>query len=174
MHRQIIMSHNLVSEIQKMLTRSKIGKHIAFPRDQTSIITVCLSMAPLTQKPSPYLCPNPKTILWLAGGYMQGVKHTGSTGFTFRKGDDSGPAAGSGQRILVFDWGFTKPCLIWLLAGQEVPCGICEILGTMLRHSMSSPNVVGGGAGALSSVWGWTPAGMLNLDVPYFVSCSRK
>jgi hypothetical protein len=50
MHRRIIMSHNVVTEIKKMLTQSKIGTVIAFHRDVTSQIPICLSLSPLIQE----------------------------------------------------------------------------------------------------------------------------
>jgi hypothetical protein len=62
MHRRIIVSHNLVTEIKKELTHSKIGKQIAFHIDMRSKITVCLSVPPLMLEPSPCLRPNPKSI----------------------------------------------------------------------------------------------------------------
>jgi len=169
-HRRIITSHNLVTEIKKKRTRSKSGKQIAFHQQMTSIITLCLSIPPLTQEPSPCLRLNPKSIWWLAGGYKQGWKLTGSTGFAFSKSNVSGSAAGSRPDMVVFDCGFTEPSRIWLLPGREVPCGICNIPETMSSLSISSPNVVGGGAEASSSVWGWTTTGTLNWVVPYFLS----
>jgi len=65
--RQVIMSHNSVTEIKKTLTHSKIGTQIAFHRDITSKIQVCLFNSPLTQEPSPCLSPNSISISWLAG-----------------------------------------------------------------------------------------------------------
>jgi hypothetical protein len=62
MHRWIIMTHTLVTEIKKKLTQSDIGKHLAFHRDKTSKITVCLSILPQMQEPSPSLCRNPISI----------------------------------------------------------------------------------------------------------------
>jgi len=62
MHRRIIMSHNLVTEIKKELTHSKIGKQLAFPHDEMSKISVCISILPQTQEPSPSLCRNPIAI----------------------------------------------------------------------------------------------------------------
>jgi len=58
MHRWIIVSHNCVTEIKKQLTRSEIGKQLAFHRDRTSKITVCTSILLRTQEPSPYLHRN--------------------------------------------------------------------------------------------------------------------
>jgi hypothetical protein len=52
----------LVTEIKKKQTRSKIGKQIAFHKQMTSKITLCLSIPRLMQEPSPCLCPNPKSI----------------------------------------------------------------------------------------------------------------
>jgi len=49
MHRQIIMTHNFVTEIKKKLTGSEIGKQLAFQPDRTSKITVCISILPQTQ-----------------------------------------------------------------------------------------------------------------------------
>jgi len=62
MQRQIIMSHNFVTEIKNKLTRSEIGKQLAFQRDRTSQITVCISILPQTQEPSPSLRRNPISI----------------------------------------------------------------------------------------------------------------
>jgi len=62
MHRWIIMSHNLVTEIKEKLTRSKIGKQLAFHHDQTSKGAVCTAILPQTQEPSPYLRRNPISI----------------------------------------------------------------------------------------------------------------
>jgi hypothetical protein len=58
MHSRIIMSHNVVTEIKQKLTHSKIGKHLASHRDQTPKSTVCTSIVPQTQEPSPSLCQN--------------------------------------------------------------------------------------------------------------------
>jgi len=60
MQRQIIISDNLVTEIKKMLTHNKIGKHIAFYKDMMLKITVCLSIHPQTQELSPGVRLNPK------------------------------------------------------------------------------------------------------------------
>jgi len=43
---------------------------------------------------------------------MQGYKVTGSTGFAFSNGDESGSAAGSPLDMLDFDCDFTEPSLI--------------------------------------------------------------
>jgi hypothetical protein len=62
MHRRIIMSQNLVTDIKQKLTRSPIGKQLAFHHDQTSKSTVCTSIVPQTQEPSPSLRRNPISI----------------------------------------------------------------------------------------------------------------
>jgi len=62
MHRQIIMSHNLVTEIMPKLTRSKIGIQLAFHRDQTSKSTFCTTILPQTLEPLPSLRWNPISI----------------------------------------------------------------------------------------------------------------
>jgi hypothetical protein len=85
---------------------------------------------------------------------MQGYILTGSTGFNFSKGDVSGSAAGSRADIFQFDCGFTKPGLIYLHPGWEVPCGICKVAGTISRHSRSSTNDVSADATVSSSVCG--------------------
>ena len=72
MHRQIIISHNLVTEIKKKLTRSSFGKHVAFHRDQTSKITVCISILLQTEERSPSVRWNPISLWYSAGGYVQG------------------------------------------------------------------------------------------------------
>ena len=58
---------------------------------------------------------------------MQGSQLTGSTGFAFQIGDESGSAAGARLAIPVFDCGFPEPSLISLLPEREVPGGICDI-----------------------------------------------
>jgi uncharacterized membrane protein YwaF len=62
MHRQIMISHNFVTEIQQKLTSRKIGKQLAFHCDQASKITVCTAILPLRQEPSPSLRRNPISI----------------------------------------------------------------------------------------------------------------
>jgi len=76
--------------------------------------------------------------------------------------------------ILVFDCGFPKPSLIWLIPGREVPCGICVIPGRMSRNYITSQNVVRAGAATSSSVCSWITAGTLNSYMPYVLSLSRK
>ena len=65
--RQIIMSHNLVIEINKKLTLSKISTQIAFHRDVLSKTTICNIIPLLMQEPSPSLCLNLISMLRLAG-----------------------------------------------------------------------------------------------------------
>jgi len=67
MHRQIILSENLVTEIKDMLTRSKIDNQIAFQRGMTLKIQICLSIPPMTLDPSSCLDPNLISVWWLAG-----------------------------------------------------------------------------------------------------------
>jgi len=64
MHRRIIMSRNLVTKTQKKLTESKIGRQIAFHRDMTSKMSICVSIPPLAEEPSPCLRPNPICLCW--------------------------------------------------------------------------------------------------------------
>jgi len=52
------MSHNLVTEIKKSLSCSKIVTGITFPIELTSKVTICLSIPPVTLKLSTSLCPN--------------------------------------------------------------------------------------------------------------------
>jgi len=67
MHRWIIMSHNLVTEIKEILTRSKIGTQFASHRDMMSKIQICLYIIPMMQGPSPCLRPDTISIWWLVG-----------------------------------------------------------------------------------------------------------
>jgi len=62
--RRIIMSHNLVTEIQKILTLSKIGTRFAFQGDMSSKLTIRLSIPPATQEPSRILGAKPISV-WL-------------------------------------------------------------------------------------------------------------
>jgi len=105
---------------------------------------------------------------------MEGWKLTGGTGFTLRIGDESGSAAGARPTIPVSDYGFPEPSLIWQLRSREVTCGICHIPGTISRHSISTPNVVGAGVAASLSVCGLTTAGTFNSDVLDFLSLALK
>jgi hypothetical protein len=63
MHRPIIIFHNLVTETKRKLTRSKIGKQIAFPRDISSKIAIYPSNLPGMYKPLLYLWANP-IVVW--------------------------------------------------------------------------------------------------------------
>ena len=56
------MSHNLVTEIKKTLTCSKVGPHFAFNRDRSSKLTLWLSTPTVTWEPSPYLRPYPISV----------------------------------------------------------------------------------------------------------------
>ena len=174
MHRQIIMSHNLVTEISIKQRCSKISKQVAVHWDLTSKITDCQSISPQMQKLSPCLHPNQKSVWWVGGGYLQGWKLTGSTGIACSRDDISRTEVGSRLGMLLINCGFTESSLIWLLCGQEVPCGICDIPRTMSTHSISSANVAGVGAVGSSSVCGWKTAGTLNVDMPYSFSLSQK
>jgi len=53
------MSHNLVTEIKKMLTRSEIGTSITFGGEKSSIVTNCAYNVPMTNEPLQYVRPNP-------------------------------------------------------------------------------------------------------------------
>jgi len=81
---------------------------------------------------------------------------------------------GPRQGILLFHCTFTKPRLIWLRPGGDVPCGISNIAGTISRHSLTSPNVVSAVVTASSSVCNRTKAGTLNSDVTYILSVPGK
>jgi len=80
---------------------------------------------------------------------MYGHKIMGSSGFTFSIDDESGAVAGARPAIPVSDSGFPEPNLIWMIPGRDVPCGICDILGTISSDSLSSPTVVGAGAASV-------------------------
>jgi hypothetical protein len=53
------MSHNLVTEIEKLLTGNTVGTQIAFIPDTLLKILVSLSIAQVMQKQQPYLHSNP-------------------------------------------------------------------------------------------------------------------
>ena len=97
-----------------------------------------------------------------------------STGFEFWFCNELGAASAWRNAICLYYCGFSDPCLIWLLPGQEVPCSIHDCPGTISRLCKSSPHVVGDGVAAVISFWGLTTARTLNLAVPYFVSLSGK
>jgi len=65
-HWWIILSHNSVSAIQKMLTHYLTGSKIALTRDMSSKIAILLSTLQVMQEPSRLLCPNPISICHLA------------------------------------------------------------------------------------------------------------
>jgi len=67
-HRQIIVSHDLVPEIETTMTGSKIGTQMAFREDMTLKIPICSSISTMTWGPSPGLCPNTIPESWVAGG----------------------------------------------------------------------------------------------------------
>ena len=52
-HRPIMVSHNLVTEIKDQLTCNKICTQIAFHRVMTSKSQICHFIPPMTQEPSP-------------------------------------------------------------------------------------------------------------------------
>jgi len=59
MHRQIIMSHNLVTEVKKMFTRRKIGTPITFRGDKSSVIGKCAGSVPMTNESLQFVYLNP-------------------------------------------------------------------------------------------------------------------
>jgi len=122
--------------------------------DDAGVATVCLSES------NGYI-----VISW--GGYQQGYELRSSTGFPCWRGAELGSTAGTRLGIFLFYCGFSEPSLLWQLPGHKVHCGICNIPGTISRHSMSSPNVLSAGATALSSVCGFTTSGTLTSDLPY-------
>ena len=81
---------------------------------------------------------------------------------------------GARPAIPLSDCRFPEPCLIWLLPGWGVHCGICNIPRTISRHSISSSHAVGAGAAVSSSIGGFTTAGTIDSVVPYILSLSRK
>ena len=59
MHRQIIMSHNVVTQIKKIVTHIKIDTLITFGGDISSIITYCAGSVQMTYEPIQYVHLNP-------------------------------------------------------------------------------------------------------------------
>jgi hypothetical protein len=80
-----------------------------------------------------------------------GVKADWFNWLCFSNIDELGCAAGSPLGMFDLDCGVTQSSLIGLHAGREVPCGLCHIPAKMSTLSVSSTNVVDGGAQASSS-----------------------
>jgi hypothetical protein len=55
----MIMSHNLVTEIKKMLTHSQLGTPITFHGDMSSIIINHACSGQMTKEPLQYVVQNP-------------------------------------------------------------------------------------------------------------------
>ena len=66
MHRLIIMSHNLVTKIEKYLTGHTIDTRIPFQIDMTSSIWIHLSLLPALHRPLPFLLLDSNSISCLA------------------------------------------------------------------------------------------------------------
>ena len=62
MHRQIIMSHNLVTEMKEKLTGNEIDAPMTFRRDTFSNMSICLFTLLAKQEPSRFVCPDPISI----------------------------------------------------------------------------------------------------------------
>jgi len=67
MHRKIIVSHSLVTEIKKRLTQTKIGTQIAFQWHLTSKWGICVCIAPVTKEPLSFLHLNRHSVCWFTG-----------------------------------------------------------------------------------------------------------
>lgn len=59
LHRHIIFPYNLVTDIKKKLTHSKIDTRIAYSSNMSSKIAIPQSFLLATKKSSPFLRPNP-------------------------------------------------------------------------------------------------------------------
>ena len=77
MHRRIIMSHSLATDIKYKLSRSTIGTQIAFRLEMPLGIVIWVSSLPARNTPSQFLCPNPISIWWVARGEIAVVKAYG-------------------------------------------------------------------------------------------------
>jgi len=62
MHKRIIMAHNVVTEIQKILTCVKVDTPITFGADMSSITTCCTGCIQMTYKPIQYVHLNPFSV----------------------------------------------------------------------------------------------------------------
>ena len=58
MHRQLIMSHNLFTDIKNQLTRRKIVTYISFYQDMKSTIPLCISISLQNKGMLRYVRPN--------------------------------------------------------------------------------------------------------------------
>jgi len=65
---------------------------------------------------------------------------------------------------------FSEPGLSWLLPGRDIPYGIVDCPGIILRVWISSTTVVGGGVAATMSVCSSTIARTINSAVSYIIS----
>ena len=83
-------------------------------------------------------------------------------------------ASGKESGMILSDYGFSEPSLIWLLSGRVVTAVIGDCPWMIARVCICSPNVVGDAVAAVVSIWGFTTAGTLKPVVPYFISRSRK
>jgi len=97
------------------------------------------------------------------GLHMQGYKLMGWTGFDFFIRDESGAAIGRADAIYLCVWGFLESCLIRLLPGWEVTCGMCDFLGSVSWVSIGWLYVVGADDAAISSICSWMTPGTFNL-----------
>jgi len=177
MHRRIIMSHNIVSEIKKIPSRIKIDTPTTFCRNITSIITYCAGCVPMTYEPIHYVHLNPFPV-WNVG--MEDICR--------------------GKRLQVQRASICWSVVNWVLRQFWEPICICEtvicgmlftygysIPGCSLRHcdfpltlsciSISSPNVAGPVACANWSNPGWMTTLTINmavLDLKSYKWCKMK
>jgi len=56
------MSHNLITEIKKMLTQSRMGTPMTFHRDESSMITNCAGSVLMTNELVQYVHLNPISV----------------------------------------------------------------------------------------------------------------
>lgn len=167
-------SHNVVTEIKKILTGRKIGKHIAVHRHMISQVKACVSIFPQMKEQSPCFRPHYESISCLVGGYIQMWKLTGSSICGLSIGDELGSAECSRPCLLVFNCSLPEPSIMWQFPGRDVLYSICDILYPMLKHIVSTVHVVGAGGEVSSYVWIWNNAGTLNWDGWYCLSDSRN
>jgi len=173
-HWRIMLSHNLVTEIQKKLTCNKVCKN-------------CFFLGYVVK--NPYLAIHCAGDAWaitmsssgsdfymvvIQRRYTLGWMFTGWSGVAVTSCDESGDPSGLRDTMWLSTWGLSNPSLIWLLPCRDVACGIWDCLGMISRTCISSSNVVCDGVAAVESIWGCTTAGTFSSVVLYSIFLSRK
>jgi len=173
-HWQIILSGNLVTEIQKKLTHNKVGTNCFYSRYVVKNTHFDIYSSGAARAVTMSLSESDFCMVIRLRHFTLAQMLTGWTGVALTLCDKSGTASGMGETMWLSAWRFSKPTLTWLVPCQDVTCGIWDCPGTISKTCISSPNVVGDGVAAVASVWVFRTAGTLSSVVPKSVSLSWK